>query len=142
MATRPKVLLVEDDPRARRLFAEAITDVTDAELVFATDGREALERLPPRNGRNDGLPDLIVLDLDLPGIDGLSVLEEYRASNSPVRLTPILILSGTDDQPTVDEAYEAGANAFLAKPDDYAALVELVRAVGEFWLDRVRRPSS
>lgn len=142
MATRPTVLLVEDDPGARRLFAEAITEETDAKLVIATDGREALERLPRRNGRTGVLPDLIVLDLDLPDIDGLSVLEEYRASNSPVRLTPILILSGNDDQPTVDEAYEAGANAFLTKPDDYATLVELVRAVGGFWLDRVRRPSS
>lgn len=141
MSTRPTVLLVEDDPGARRLFGEAITDETSADLVVATDGREALALLPQRNGRTGVLPDLIVLDLDLPGVDGLTVLREYRADNSPVRRTPILVLSDNDDQATIDEAYEAGSNAFLAKPDDYTALVKLVREVGAFWLDRVSRPS-
>lgn len=141
MGSRPTVLLVEDDLGARRLFTEALTEVTNAELIVATDGREALAILPQRNGGTDPLPDLIVLDLDIPQIHGLSVLEAYRTGDSPVRRTPILILSGNDDRATIDAAYEAGANAYLVKPDDYADLVELLRAIDAFWLDIVRRSS-
>lgn len=142
MAKRPTILLVEDDPGARRLFVEAIADESNAELIIATDGSDALNLLPQRNGKDDLVPDLVVLDLDLPNIDGMTVLKEYRASTSPTNRVPILILSGNDDQAVIDEAYELGANAYLAKPDDYDDLVELIRDVGDFWLNRVSCPSN
>lgn len=141
MPGQPTILLVEDDPGTRGLFEAAVDESEIGELAVATDGREALTILPDRNDGRCRLPDLIVLDLDLPDVHGLEVLGEFKAHNSPVRLVPTLILSDDDDQTVVDEAYETGANAYLSKPDGYGDLLEMVASIGEFWLTLVRLPT-
>lgn len=141
MTAKPTILLVEDDPGARRLFEEAIQESAIGRLEVATDGREALELLPRRDGGRRPLPDLIVLDLDLPEVHGLDVLREFKARNSAAHRVPIVILSAVTDQGVVDEAYEVGANAVLPKPGDYADLLALVGELGDFWLTRANLPS-
>lgn len=142
MTGEPSILLVEDDPGARRLFEEAIDESEISDLMTASNGREALTVLPGRDGERRPLPDVIVLDLDLPDIHGLDILREFKAPNSPARRIPVIVLSAVTDQSVIDEAYELGANAFLSKPDDYADLLALVRAINWFWLTRVDLPSG
>lgn len=142
MAGKPTILLIEDDPGARRLFEEAIDESEIGGVTLATDGREAMQALPGRDGERRPLPDVIVLDLDLPDIHGLEILREFKAPNSPARRVPVIVLSAVTDQSIVDEAYELGANAFLSKPDDYADLLALVRAISWFWLTRVDLPND
>lgn len=141
MAEKPTILLVEDDPAARRLFEEAIDESAISELDIATDGCEALKILPERNGEQSSLPDLVVLDLDLPKVNGIAVLREFKSNNSPARQIPILVLSEIDDQSVIDEVYQLGASAFLPKPNDYDDLLKLMQEIGDFWLARVRPPS-
>lgn len=142
MTANPTLLLVEDEPGARRLFEEAVDECAVADLEVATDGREALDVLPTRDGEPSELPDLVVLDLDLPEVHGLDVLRELKAENSPAQRIPVLVLSEATDQDVVDEAYEAGANVFLPKPGDYAELLALIRVLGDFWLTRANLPSG
>ncbi len=129
----PVVLLVEDSDAdvelLRAAFAEALPA---AELRVAWNGEEALAVLldpdrPP-------LPDLILLDLNLPRVGGLEVLQAVRAAGEPgVRRLPIVVLSTSDAPADVHRAYELGANAYVPKPFDVDELLRVGRSLAEFW---------
>ncbi|MBX0296147.1 response regulator [Haloarcula nitratireducens] len=146
MSEESTVLVVEDNAADRRLFEEAAAEVEFSNLEFATDTQGAIEFFPTLSEDSEGsdaaaMPDLLLLDLDIPGEGGMALLEELKASSEPCRRVPILVLSSEDDQETIDRAYDLGANAYLTKPVDYEAYVALVAEVRDFWLDRIERPS-
>ncbi|SEP22061.1 Response regulator receiver domain-containing protein [Halogranum amylolyticum] len=138
-----RILLVEDDPAALRLFEEAMAESRIATLEVATTGREALSVLTATDDDPEHTyPDLIVLDVHLPDLTGLDVLEELKSSSAPLRQIPVLMLSTSTEQATVDRAYDLGANAYLAKPESYDDLLTLLEELRSFWLQRVEFPSQ
>ena len=106
--TPPLVLVIDDDPIQRTLVRGAL-EQTGARIVEAAHGRAGLEAV----GRSR--PDLVILDVIMPDIDGFAVCAKLRASRDTVHI-PILMIAGLDDMDSIERAFEAGATAFLAKP--------------------------
>lgn len=136
-----EILIVEDNPAdvdlLRRAIEEADVPVT---LHVATTGAEAIERLRGDGGPGgSGSVDLVVLDLDLPGMSGFDVLDALKTLE-PVETTPVLVLTTSDDRTAIERAYALGANAFLVKRDDFGDALALLRAIDAFWLTTAELP--
>jgi len=121
------VLLVDDDPAQADLLLEC-SDIATTRWTFATDGYEALYRL-----RSDAasLPDLVLLDLNLPGMDGHEVLRTIR-SDGRLRLLPVIIFSHSDARRDVIAAYDGGANCYIRKPFGLDELQETIAQLETF----------
>lgn len=137
------VLLVEDNPGDVRLTQEAFNSL-EREVNFhvVTDGEEAVKyvQLRLRDGTTPN-PDVILLDLNLPRIDGfgvLDLLEEELDDLSP----PVLILSSSDNREDIARSYEKGCNAYLTKPDDMGEFASIAQSIQNFWIDIVRHPHT
>ena len=132
------ILLVEDDPGDVVLVREAFEhDKVRNELRVARDGVEALEQL---RDPDLSLPDLILLDLNLPRKDGREVLAEIRADE---RLTaiPVVVLTTSDAEADILRSYELHANAYVTKPVDLHAFLQVVREIDNFFLAVVQLPN-
>jgi CheY-like chemotaxis protein len=124
-----EILLVEDLTADTILLREALRDVGLADqLVVAADGREALERLD----RAAAPPDLVLLDLNLPGVSGQEVLGRIR-QDPRLAAVPVVVLSTSDAPADVDYAYRHRANAYVRKPNGFHALSDVARAIRDFW---------
>ncbi len=132
------ILLVEDNPDDEALTLRALkkNDIQN-QVVVARDGAEALDYLfgtGERKGRGpDSSPQLVLLDLKLPRVDGLEVLRRIRA-NERTRLLPVVILTSSKEQRDLVEGYGRGANSYIRKPVDFGQFVEAVRQLGLYWL--------
>ena len=132
------ILLVEDNPDDEALTLRALkrNNILN-EVVVARDGAEALEFLfgtGRHAGRDTELqPQLILLDLKLPRLDGLEVLRRLRADDRTKLLPVVILTSSTEDQDRI-AGYELGANSYVRKPVDFSQFVEAVRQLGLYWL--------
>lgn len=132
------ILLVEDNPQDEELTLRAFKKSKILNpIVVARDGVEALDFLFARGahaGRDPNvMPQLILLDLKLPKMDGLEVLEQIRADER-TRLLPVVILtSSVEDQDRL-RGYGLGANSYVRKPVDFTQFIEAVRQLGLYWL--------
>ena len=109
------VLMVEDNPGDARLAREAFDAVdSGVRLTVISDGEEAIDRLLSDDGES---PSLVLLDLDLPGADGRTVLEACK-SRPTLRRTPVVVFTSSDDPEDVCDVYEQYANAYMTKPRD------------------------
>jgi two-component system response regulator len=133
-----KILLVEDNQddevlTLRALRAHNIANVIDV----ARDGAEALDYLLVRGKYQaddaETLPQLILLDLKLPKVDGLEVLKEIR-NNDRTRLLPVVVLTSSKEDQDIVNSYSLGANSYIRKPVDFDQFVEAVRQLGLYWL--------
>jgi len=132
------VLLVEDNPGDVRLTREAFPE-GDA-LRVVPDGEAALAYLRGRGEYADApRPDVVLLDLNLPGTDGEGVLAAM-ADEEGIPQVPVVVLTSSDDAEDVARAYDLGASAYVTKPVDPEAFVEAVRAVRTFWLEAATLP--
>jgi CheY-like chemotaxis protein len=138
-----EVLLVEDSPGDVRLTQEAFRDANmSIHLHVATDGVEAMSFL-----RRDGehakspRPDLILLDLNLPKMDGREVLAHIKA-DANLRTIPTVILTTSESEADIVKSYELQANSYLSKPVELDAFEGLVRSINDFWLTRVKLPQN
>lgn len=139
MDTKEKViLLVEDnsDDVALTLRAFRKNNILN-QVVIARDGEEALDYLFGR-GSHSGRdlrqqPHLVLLDLKLPKLDGLAVLESLRA-DPRTRLLPVVVLTTSNEDRDILASYQLGANGFVRKPIDFEQFLEVVRQIGVFWL--------
>lgn len=135
------ILLVEDNPGDIRLLREAL-DVTEIphRLHVVTDGNDALDFIYQRAGFDDASqPDLILLDLNLPQIDGHEVLNELKSDPKHGRI-PVIVLSSSSEEGDIRRAYAAGANAYLTKPVDPNELVDRVELIKTFWFSVAHLP--
>ena len=134
-ALRP-VLLVDDSPRDRELILDTFADFRLANRVIALrDGAEALDYLHARGefvNCADPLPAVILLDLKMPKVDGLEVLQEIKSTPS-LRLIPVVMMTSSREERDLVKSYEMGANAYVVKPVNFQEFVEAVGQVGAFW---------
>ncbi len=132
------ILLVEDnlDDEALTLRAFKKNNISN-EVIIAHDGAEALDYLFGRGiytGRDlNVLPQVVLLDLKLPKVDGLEVLRAIRADDRTKRL-PVVILTSSKEEGDLIDSYDLGANSYVRKPVDFTAFAEAVRELGLYWL--------
>jgi CheY-like chemotaxis protein len=139
MATH--VLLVEDNPGDVRLTQEAFHEVNPSiQLHVANDGVEAMSFLR-RQGTNFDAPrpDFILLDLNLPKMDGREVLAQIKADAS-LKMTPTLILTTSKEGLDIERSYELQANCYLCKPVQLEEFEKLVKSLNDFWLTKAELP--
>jgi CheY-like chemotaxis protein len=144
MARRIRVLLVEDNPGDVDLIRDTLEDVASLDITVVGDGAQALDYLGQRSGsgadRIRPLPDLVLLDLNLPKVSGHEVLSEARKI-SDLRALPIVIVTSSDAMPDIVTSYALGANSYVTKPGELASFQRAVKALGTFWCNVARLPS-
>lgn len=136
MAGLRPILLVEDNPKDLELTLAALGKCQLAnEIVVARDGAEALDFLYAQGahqGRDTGDPAVVLLDLKLPKVDGLEVLQKVK-SDAARRQVPVVMLTSSREERDLVRSYELGVNAFVVKPVDFNAFFEAIQDLGMFW---------
>jgi two-component system, chemotaxis family, response regulator Rcp1 len=137
-----KILLVEDNPDDVDITREALADAKmHTDIYLAKDGVEALAFL-----RQEGryaqmpLPDIILLDLNLPRKDGREVLKEIKGDKNLKRI-PVVILTTSHTEEDIVKAYDCHANCYIAKPVDFDQFIKVVKAIDDFWFTIVKLPA-
>ena len=144
MNNRPiEILLAEDNPADAKLTVEGFRDAAVAHnITVLNDGQQVLDHLNrERQDLDCLLPDLIILDLNMPKKTGHEVLAELK-SDAELSLIPVLILTASDSESDILKAYRLKANAYLTKPIDFAEFTRLVRSIDEFWFNFVKLPAG
>jgi CheY-like chemotaxis protein len=136
-----EVLLVEDSPGDVRLTREAFREADKSiHLSVASDGVEAMAFLRQEGQHVDApRPDLILLDLNLPKMDGREVLAHIKKSDH-LKTIPTVILTTSDSEADIEKSYQLQANCYLTKPVDWLVFVSLVKSINDFWLIKVKLP--
>ena len=138
-----EVLLVEDNPADARITLEAMKEagVCD-QITVLQEGDETLQFLR-RQGRfaKASLPDLILLDLNLPGKDGREILAEIK-KDPDLKQIPVIVLTTSQAEQDVATAYELHANCYIVKPLSYERILEAMKSVGEFWFGIAKLPAK
>jgi CheY-like chemotaxis protein len=127
---RHSILLVEDDLAHAEITRRNLEEFSEQvqKLVHVSDGQAALDYL-----HDSTPPNLILLDLRLPRVDGLEVLQQVKQDNR-LKCIPVVVLTTSKSESDVRGAYERGANGYLVKPVEFVAFLELTRTLGAFWL--------
>ena len=138
------VLIAEDDPDDRLMTADAFEECHFGQvLAFVDDGEELLDYLFHRGRYADvrqfPLPRLILLDLNMPRMDGREALREIKSSEA-LKHIPVVVLSTSDALDDITRCYRDGGNSYIAKPASFQALVEVIRSLGHYWLSTVDLP--
>lgn len=131
-----RILLVEDDANDIELTLSAFEQYNVAnEVVVTRDGHEALQylrRQGPFASRGEGHPAVVLLDLKLPKLDGLEVLQQLRA-DSALRMIPVVMLTSSREEQDLANSYGYGVNAYVVKPVNFTDFLEALKNVGLFW---------
>jgi two-component system, chemotaxis family, response regulator Rcp1 len=137
------ILLVEDNPGDVRLTQEVLNEAKIAnKLQVVKDGEEALNYLQHKGKfANAEVPNLILLDLNLPRKNGLEVLREIK-QDPQLRRIPVVFLTSSGDERDINAGYEQHVNAYVTKPVDLEQFIRVVKAIEGFWLEIVRLPPS
>lgn len=138
-----EVLLVEDSPGDVRLTQEAFREANmDIRLHVASDGVEAMSFLRREDAyAKSPRPDFILLDLNLPRMDGREVLAQIKA-DARLRTIPTVILTTSDSEADIVKSYQLQANCYLSKPVQLDEFEGLVQSINDFWLTRVKLPQQ
>jgi CheY-like chemotaxis protein len=136
MNTFGRILMVEDDPKDVELTLTALEEYKLAnEVVVASDGEEALDYLYCRGkfaDRPNDNPAVLLLDLKLPKVDGLEVLQQVK-SDEKLKLIPVVVLTSSHEEKDMVASYKLGVNAYVVKPVDFHEFVNAVKELGVFW---------
>ncbi len=137
MANLAKILLVEDDPNDVELTLSALKENHIANgVVVARDGEEALDylfRRGPYESRDAGEPAVVLLDLKLPKVSGMEVLERIK-DDPRLRTLPVVVLTSSREEQDLVRSYDLGTNAYVVKPVDFQDFIGAVKQVGLFWV--------
>ena len=137
------ILLIEDSQPDVRLTIEALKEAkVQNRLWVVEDGVEAMEFFHKQGRHHEApRPDLILLDLNLPRMDGRQVLEQVK--NDPaLRQIPVVVLTTSRSEVDILKAYDLHANCYITKPVDFARFMEVVKAIEGFWLEVVKLPNG
>jgi CheY-like chemotaxis protein len=140
--TRPiEILLIEDNPADVRLTIEGLKEEKIANTLHAiTNGQAALDFLYRRGDYPKApRPDLILLDLNLPGIDGRSILHQIKCDPF-LKVIPVVVLTSSQAEADIMESYESHANCFISKPVDFAGFLRAIQSIEHFWFTIVTLP--
>lgn len=136
METVGRILLVEDDPKDTELTMTALEEYNlSNEVVVASDGEEALDYLyyrgkfQRRSGEN---PAVMLLDLKLPKVDGLEVLQKVKTDDN-LKMIPVVVLTSSREERDMVSSYKLGVNAYVVKPVDFHEFVNAIKELGVFW---------
>ena len=136
MAQIGRILMVEDDPKDVELTLTALEEYKLAnEVVVTRDGEEALDYLYCRGNfmtRNHDNPAVLLLDLKLPKVDGLEVLQQIK-SDEKLRMIPVVVLTSSREERDMVASYKLGVNAYVVKPVDFHEFVNAIKELGIFW---------
>lgn len=131
-----RILIVEDDPKDVDLTLTALEEYNLAnEVVVTHDGEEALDYLYSRGSfkaRPNGNPAVVLLDLKLPKVDGLEVLEQMK-SDQKLKMIPVVVLTSSRQERDLVASYKYGVNAYVVKPVDFHEFVNAIKELGSFW---------
>ena len=131
-----RIMMVEDDPRDVELTLTALEEYKLAnEVVVTRDGEEALDYLYYRGNfttRTPGNPAVLLLDLKLPKVDGLEVLQQIK-SDEKLRMIPVVVLTSSREEKDMVASYKLGVNAYVVKPVDFHEFVNAIKELGVFW---------
>ena len=128
------ILLVEDDPDHEALAIRALRKANVAnEIRVARDGAEALEYMSGIVKGEKPAPQLVLLDLKLPKVDGLEVLRVIRAAEKTA-LLPVVVLTSSDEEKDIVSSYRMGVNSYIRKPVNFSDFAEATRQLGMYWL--------
>ncbi len=137
------IIMIEDDEGHARLIEKNIRRAgISNSITHFTDGTSALDYLfnaeegPQRNG-----PALVLLDLNLPDMSGTDILTKIKASEGPLRRTPVVVLTTTDDKVEIQRCYDLGCNVYITKPVNYESFAQAIRQLGLF-LSVIQVPDS
>lgn len=138
------VLIAEDDPDDRLMAVDAFEECHfDQPLAFVDDGEDLMDYLLHRGRYSDvrqfPLPRLILLDLNMPRMDGREALREIKSSHA-LKHIPVVVLSTSDALEDITRCYRDGVNSYIAKPASFQGLVEVMRSLGHYWLKTVDLP--
>lgn len=134
------ILLADDDPDDRLLTEEALREARpDTELKTVRDGQELLEYLSDLGPDSPALPSIILLDLNMPRMDGREALAALKRLEA-FRHIPVVVLTTSNAEDDVIGTYQLGVSSFITKPATFRGLVDVLHVVGQYWLDVVRLP--
>lgn len=136
-----KVLLIEDNPGDVRLLQEAFKEL-DANILIqvARDGAEGLDMVfQPPTPQKESFPDLILLDLNLPKINGHDVLTRIKGDPTTAQI-PVIILTSSRAESDIRRAYQSHANAYLKKPSNLDGLIAAAKHIKNFWMETATLP--
>jgi CheY-like chemotaxis protein len=137
------ILLVEDNPGDVRLTKEALKEAKIRNVLHVVaDGVEAMDFLRKTGGYSDvPLPDLIMLDLNLPRKDGREVLAEIKGDTG-LRRIPVVVLTTSSAEEDILKAYDLHANCFITKPVDFIQFARVIKSIEDFWFTIVKLPTE
>ena len=141
-ATRPvEILLVEDNPADVRLMVESLKGIKIRNhLQVARGGTEALDILYQRGQHESkARPDAILLDLNMPGVDGREVLRQIKNDPS-LRSIPVVVMTSSEAESDILRSYDLHANCYVSKPIDFETFTQVVKNVEHFWFEVVKLP--
>lgn len=124
------ILYVEDNQDAITFFSRVVNKMGDYNFVTSEDGSSAIKLLEEKK---DFEPEMILLDINLPGMNGFEILQ-YVRSRTMYKHVPVIMFTSSDDDGDVKKSYEYGANAYLIKPDSLQSLKEVLQDTFNFWL--------
>jgi len=134
--TLGRILMVEDDPRDTDLTLTALEEYNlGNEVIVTRDGEEALDYLYCRGkfrGRTTENPAVLLLDLKLPKVDGLEVLQQIKADEQ-LKMIPVVVLTSSREERDMVASYKLGVNAYVVKPVDFHEFVNAIKELGIFW---------
>lgn len=131
------LLIIEDNQDDFEAVSRALKSVgIDSDIEWYRNGREALSYIESLNKQKDDsdLPHIILLDLNMPGLDGRKILEILK-KNKEIRSIPVIIFSTSCDQRDIGHCYDNGANSYIQKPLNYEKLVEVCSSIKDYWFN-------
>ncbi len=135
---KPIILLVDDDKADQEIVRRIVEQgATSAQLEIVSSGQEALDYLSrpgPYKDSKSPPPNLVLLDLNMPGLSGLDVLARLRGKKI-TRSLPVVVLSTSDQESDIVQSYDLGANSFLTKPVKFDEFIRVIRELDEYWFD-------
>ncbi|WP_211252314.1 response regulator [Marinobacterium jannaschii] len=139
MEVRPiEILLVEDNPGDIELVKAGFDEARVANnIVVIGDGQDALDFFD----QAETLPDIVLLDINLPKVDGIEVLHKIK-SQPRTRSVPVIILTSSEAEIDISRSYTENANSYITKPVDFEKFIEAIRSLEDFWLSVVKLPGQ